>query len=48
VAVHSWVLITSFFAIRSTLELDVPASTLTALSGWLPMLLMWAIVYLLA
>lgn len=47
-AVHAWVLITSFFAIRSTLELDVPASTLTALSGWVPMLLMWAIVYLLA
>jgi hypothetical protein len=47
-AVHSWVLITSFFALRSSLDLDVRAATVTALSGWVPMLLVWAIVFLLA
>jgi hypothetical protein len=47
-AVYSWALITGFYAIRSTLELDVPASSLTALTGWVPMTLVWAIIYLLA
>jgi hypothetical protein len=47
-AVHGWALITGFFALRSTLELDVPAASLTALTGWVPMLIVWAMVYLLA
>ena len=47
-AVHAWVLITGFFALRSSLDLDVPAASLTALTGWVPMLLVWSMVYLLA
>jgi hypothetical protein len=47
-AVYSWVLITSFFALRLTLDLEVRPATVTALSGWVPMLLVWAVVFLLA
>jgi hypothetical protein len=47
-AVYSWVLITGFFALRFSLDLSFRAGLVSALSGWVPMLLVWAIVFLIA
>lgn len=42
-AVHAWVLITTAFALRLALDLDTRRAILAAVSGWLPMLLVWAL-----
>ena len=42
-AVHAWVLITTVFAIRVTLDLEARPAIVTALIGLLPMLLVWAL-----
>jgi hypothetical protein len=43
-AVHSWVLITTVFAVRSTTDLDVRPAIVTAIAGLVPMLALWALV----
>jgi hypothetical protein len=42
-AVHAWVLITTVFAVRLALDLDIRPAIATALIGVLPMLLVWAL-----
>ena len=42
-AVHAWVLITTVFAVRMVLDLDIRPAIATALIGVLPMLLVWAL-----
>lgn len=42
--VHAWVLITTVFAVRVALDLDLRSSILSSLGGWLPMLVIWALV----
>jgi hypothetical protein len=44
VAVHSWVLIATVFAVRSAMDLDARPAVVTAVAGWLPMLALWALV----
>lgn len=43
-AVHAWVLITTVFALRVALDLDLRPAISTALIGLLPMLLLWTLV----
>ncbi len=42
-AVHAWVLITTVFALRSAMDLDARPAVITAVAGWLPMLVVWAL-----
>ena len=44
-AVHAWALITTVFAVKAALDLDTRPAIATAVSGWLPMLALWALVY---
>ncbi len=46
-AVHAWLLVTTVSALRPALDLDTRPTIVVALSGWLPMLLLWALVWLL-
>lgn len=43
-AVHAWVLITTVFAVKLTLDLETRPAIAAAVAGWLPMLLVWALV----
>lgn len=43
-AVHAWVLITTVFAVKPALDLEIRPAIATAIIGWLPMLLVWALV----
>jgi hypothetical protein len=42
-AVHAWVLITTVFATRIALDIEIRPAITTALIGLLPMLLVWAL-----
>jgi hypothetical protein len=46
-AVHAWLLLTTVSALRPALDLDTRPTIIVALSGWLPMLLLWALLWLL-
>lgn len=46
-AVHAWLLITTVSALRPALDLDTRPTVIVALSAWLPMFLLWALVWLL-
>ncbi len=46
-AAHVWVLITTVVAFRSGLDMDARSASFAAAAGWLPMLLLWALVWLL-
>ena len=46
-AVHAWALSTTVFAVKAALDLDTRPAIATAVAGWLPMLLLWALVWLL-
>ncbi len=46
-AVHAWLLITAVSALTPALDLDTRPTIIVALSGWLPMFLLWALVWLL-
>lgn len=42
-AVHAWVLITTVFAVKLTLDMDTRRAVISAVIGLLPMLLVWAL-----
>jgi hypothetical protein len=44
--VHAWALIATVIAVRVALDLDLRSSILTAVGGWFPMLIVWALVAL--
>ena len=46
-AVHAWLLLTTVSALRPALDLDTRPTIIVALSGWLPMLLLWVLLWLL-
>ena len=46
-AVHAWLLIATVSALRPALDLDTRPTVIVALSGWFPMFLLWALVWLL-
>ncbi len=46
-AAHVWVLITTVAALRSGLDMDARSAYFAAAAGWVPMLLLWALVRLL-
>jgi hypothetical protein len=43
-AVHAWVLITSIFAVKLALDMETRPAIVAVGTGWLPMLLVWALV----